>query len=136
MRLETPFTGKLAVLGVTARTGHFLALNGVWELRQGAVVYHQTRIGELEFGGATVIGEIKELRAEYGDPSGKLCLYAQGLGTTWLAEILDSGSHALSMEMDTMHYEQKGSMMLVSAGRVRGAMLVRADAFGWAGVRS
>lgn len=135
MKLETPFTGKLAVLGQTARTGHFLALNGVWELKPGAVVFHQTRIGELEFGSPTVIGEIKELEVEYGDPSGKLCLYAQGLGTTWLAEVLDSGSHALSAEMDMMFSNQMTDTVLrVDAGRVRGALLVRADAFGWSGI--
>lgn len=130
MRLETPFTGKLAVLGERGRSGHLLSLDGIWDLHPAAVVVHQTRIGELEFGGATVIGEIQRVGVmpqTYGQ-----VLMAWGVGASWLAELLDSGTHALSMEMDLMtrmtdHYD-------IGAGRVRGALLVRADAFGWAGV--
>lgn len=134
MKLETPFTGKLAVLGQTSRSGHFLALNGVWELKEGAVVYHRTQLDGLAFGDATVIGEIKGLYVQ--NHAGHLTLHAKGLGTTWLAELLDEGTHALSMEMDIMHTEAMVGTLRVDAGRVRGAMLVRADAFGWAGHRN
>lgn len=131
MKMQTPFTGKLAVLRQTSRAGHFMSLNGAWALKPGAVVYHQTRIGELEFGSPTVIGEIQRLEVRM---DGRLGLYARGLGTTWLAEILDEGTHALSMEMDMMRSHQMTDKMLrVDSGRVRGALLVRADAFGWAG---
>lgn len=137
MKLETPFTGKLAVLGVRGRLPHVLRVDGNWELRPGAVVYHQTRIGELEFGSPSVIGEIQRLVTYHTNDGEPPFLTAEGLGTTWLAEILDAGTHALSMEMDLMTVAgcSHPANINIVAGRVVGAMLVRADAFGWTGVR-
>lgn len=133
MKLQTPFTGKLAVLGATSRAGHFLSLNGVWELRPGAMVYHRAQLDGLSFGVATLIGEMHELYVQ--NHAGHLSLHVKGLGTTWLAEILDGGTHALSMEMDMMFIRRMTDTMLqVDSGRVRGALLVRADTFAWAGV--
>lgn len=133
MKLKTPFTGKLAVLGVRGRLPHVLRVDGNWELRPGAVVYHQTRIGELEFGSPSVIGEIQRLVTHHTNDGEPPFLTADGLGTTWLAELLDAGTHALSMEMDLMTRLRADHDIV--AGRVVGAMLVRADAFGWTGVR-
>lgn len=132
MKLQTPFTGRLAMLGVQGRLPHVLRVDGNWDLKPGAVVYHQTRIGELEFGSPTVVGDIQELYVQ--NHAGHLSLHAKGLGTTWLAEVLDSGTHALSMEMDMMTRLRTDHDIV--AGRVAGAMLVRADAFGWTGVRA
>lgn len=129
VKMETPFTGQLAVLGVQGRLPHVLRLDGNWELKPGAVVVHQTRIGELEFGGATVIGVVERLEVKPHMEHGHVLL-GSGLGVSWLAHLLDEGSHALSMEMDLMtrraHHE-------IVSGRVVGALLVRADAYGWAG---
>ena len=131
MKLETPFTGKLAVLGQTSRAGHFLALNGTWELRPGAPVKHATRVGDVELY-ATVIGEIKRL--EVVRDHGLMVLRAHGLGTTWLGDLLDEGSHALSAEMGLVYKNANDRM--IDAARFDGALLVRADAFGWAGVKA
>lgn len=137
MKLETPFMGKLAVLGEQGRVPHVLRVDGNWELRPGAVVYHRTQLDGLAFGDATVIGEIQQLVTHHTNDGKPPFLAAEGLGATWLAEILDAGTHALSMEMDNMRVEgcSHPANINVISGRVRGALLVRADAFGWAGVR-
>lgn len=133
MKLETPFQGALAVLGVRGRSGHLLALGGAWALNPGAPVKHATKVGEVELY-ATIIGEITRIAVmpqTYG-----MVLMAYGHGTTWLADLLDEGSHALSTDMANMTFDHVPAGLDVIAGQVRGALLVRADAFAWAGVRA
>ena len=127
--METPFMGTLAVLGVRGRTGHMLALDGTWTLRSGAPVAHATRVGDVELH-RTVIGEIKRIDVVRQD--GAVVLVAYGEGTPWLSDLLDAGSHSLSMDMENMHLDRfvRGETNVL-AGRVAGALLVRADAFAW-----
>lgn len=128
MKLKTPFTGRLADLVTQSRGGLRLALGGVWEVAQGAIVYHRTRIGELEFGPATEIGLIQRVeQARMVD--GRMVLLARGVGTEWLATLLDTGTHALAVEMDLMHSIEAG---VITSGRIRAAMLVQASAYAWA----
>lgn len=123
MRMETPFTGLLAVLGETSRSGLNMALDGVWELREGAPVTHATQMGGVHYF-PTTIGEMHSLvTRETGE------LWVEGMGVSWLAELLDKGTHKLSMDMDLVSVEHKTA--LVKSGRVRGALLVRPTAFGW-----
>lgn len=130
MKMETPFTGQLAVLGVRGRSGHLLLNGEHYTLRPGATVAHATRIGDVELH-TTVIGEITSVIVKDS------VLYAQGMGVSWLDSILLEGSHALSMNMDNMTTSSGhvfGQLDVIS-GRVSGALLVRADAYGWAGVK-
>lgn len=131
MKMETPFTGKLAVLGVRGRSGHLLAVDGKWSLRDAAPVTHATEMGGLHYF-PTAIGRIQRLRIDH--PAG--VMYAEGVGVEWLAQLLEAGTHALSMDMDNIVDLGKPGYVDAVQGRVAGALLVRADAFAWAGVRS
>lgn len=125
MKMETPFTGALAVLGVRGRSGHHLSLRGTWTLAAGAVVYHRPQglTGGL---GTTVIGHITGLHAWAGT------LYATGNGAEFLKQVLDGGTHALSMEMLNMEFEQRGlDSMYITGGQVRAALLVKATDYSW-----
>lgn len=125
MKMETPFTGQLAVLGVRGKAGHFLSLRGQWSLSPGAVVYHQPEIMSGTAHGRTVIGHITDLHLWAGN------LYCTGSGTDWLDELLRKGTHALSVDMVDTQIEGTTDAPVISAGRVRAAMLVKADDFGW-----
>jgi hypothetical protein len=133
MKMDTPFTGLLALLGATGRNGIHLSLRGQWELREGgAPVYH--RPAGLEGAGTTVIGQITELRTWSG------ALYCSGMGVTWLAGLLQAGSHALALEMDVMRHDKgmegvtPGRGQYIVGGRVYGALIVKASAFNWHGM--
>ena len=126
MKLETPFTGKLATLGVQARTGLTLRVDGNWELKKGAIVNHASNIGDRQYF-PTCIGYLHELEVREN------VLYGKGMGAAWLAAVLDEGTHALSMEMDLL--TRRADQDIV-AGRVAGALLVSVSAFAWTGVRS
>jgi hypothetical protein len=128
MKMETPFTGTLAVLGVRGRTGHMLALDGTWTLRSGAPVAHATRVGDVELH-RTVIGEIKRIDVVRRD--GAVVLVAYGEGASWLSDLLDAGSHSLSMDMDNIVDTGTTGEVDAQQGRVSGALVVRADAFAW-----
>lgn len=123
MKMETPFSGALAVLGVRGRSGHFLSLRGTWTLAAGAVVYHRPMglDGHTEIG-TTVIGHIIELHTWAGE------LHCTGYGVQWLSQMLRSGAHALSMEM---HHMQKDPLDVLTAGQVRAALLVKASNYSW-----
>lgn len=134
MKMDTPFTGKLAVLGETGRSGHHLSLRGEWKLREGgAPVMH--RPAGLVSAGVTVIAQIQTLEVWAG------ALYGSGMGPEWLPGLLEGGTHALSMEMDMMHRDRAleavrgGGVVFVLAGRVRGALVVKSSAFAWTGVQ-
>ena len=121
MKMETPFTGQLAVLGVRGNGGHFLSLRGRWRLAAGAVVYHQP-LG-LDDGrtpvGTTVIGHITGLDVWQGN------LAVSGNGVTWLADMLRAGTHALSMDMRDTVVEGGEQWPVIAAGTVRAALLVK-----------
>lgn len=122
MKMETPFSGALAVLGVRGRSGHHLSLRGTWTLAAGAVVYHRP---EGVVGAETIIGHITGLHSWAG------VLYGTGLGAEFLAQVLNGGTHALSMEMRNMEFEQNPGMVFVTAGQVRAALLVKATDYSW-----
>lgn len=126
MRMETPFTGQLAVLGETSRSGLNMALDGVWELREGAPVTHATQMGGVHYF-PTAIGEMHSLVIR--ETGGMVQLWVEGMGVSWLSELLDKGTHKLSMDMDLVNVDHKTA--LVKSGRVRGALLVQPTAFGW-----
>lgn len=133
MKLETPFTGALALLGVTGRNGYHLSLRGQWELREGgAPVVH--RPAGLEGAGTTVVGHITELRTWAG------VLYGSGMGVAFLRNVLRAESHALSLEMDIMRHDKgmegvaPGRGVYVIGGRVYGALIVKVSAFNWYGM--
>lgn len=125
MKMETPFKGALAVLGVRGGAGHLMSLRGTWTLAAGAVVYHRP-LGLTGGLGETVIGHITGLHAWAGT------LYATGMGAEFLKQVLDGGTHALSMEMRGVQTEALGSdTKLITTGQVRAALLVKASDFGW-----
>jgi hypothetical protein len=124
VKMETPFTGWLAVLGVRGKAGHFLSLRGQWTLSPGAVVY-QPEIMSGTAHGRTVIGHILELHVWAGN------LYCTGWGADWLHDLLHKQTHALSMDMVDSQVDGPDVAPVVVAGRVRAAMLVKADDFGW-----
>jgi hypothetical protein len=133
MKMDTPFSGTLALLGATGRNGIHLSLRGQWELREGgAPVYH--RPAGLEGAGATVIGQINALHVWSG------MLYGTGDGVPWLANLLQEGSHALALEMDIMRHDKgmegavPGRGQYIVGGRVYGALIVKASAFNWHGM--
>lgn len=123
MKLETPFTGQLAQLGVRARGGQYLSLRGVWDLHPGAVVYHRP----AGLADTTVIGEIQGLHTWAG------VLYCTGMGAAFLEQVLKGNTHALSLEMTGMHQQGAKDSPVIVSGTVRAALLVRAADFGWTG---
>lgn len=120
MNFTDDFTSTIAILGEKARDGRMLSSAGEWTGLFPAPVIHQSS--------GVQVGEILEM-----DIAGNE-LYVTGRAVKTIAEVLDADTFKLALDMDNVGHimYQPGDQLVIMAGRIRGAYMVKAEDWLWA----
>lgn len=120
--MNKTFTSVIAFMDTPSRDNRVLMAEGTWTLLAPGPIIHASS--------GTLIGEMMEMWTTMDDG-----LVVAGLASPSIAEVLNDGSFKLEMGMDEMiklPTDPYAGIKHFTAGRVRGAHLIKAADWLWA----